>query len=55
MPDPIVTPMILTATKLLADLIRAGIKAKELSRANLRELREKLDKEFKEIPEWDQL
>lgn len=54
MPIPI-APLIPVALELIMGLIRAAQEAKELSEGEFKDIKARIDKEFDEIPTWEQL
>ncbi len=55
MSTPLIAPLIGTALELTLSLIRAAQAAKEMNRQQFEEIKKRIDKEFNEIPEWDEL
>ena len=49
------TPIIIESMNLFLALVRMGKDARELSRAEWLELKERIDTEFADIPTWDEL
>ena len=55
MPIPAIAPLIPVAGKLLLELIAAARAAKEIDEQKYDAVKEIMDKEFAEIPEWKDL
>jgi len=55
MPVPLIAPLVGTALQLFLSLSRAAIAAKEMNQQQFDEIKKIINKEFSEIPEWDEL
>jgi hypothetical protein len=50
-----IAPLISVALELILGLIRTAQEAKELSGKEFKDIKARIDKEFDEIPTWEQL
>lgn len=51
----LIAPLIGTSLELFLGLMRIAREAKELNQQQFEEIKKKIDKEFDEFPEWDEL
>ena len=52
---PAITPIVFEATTLLISLIKMAKESKELSKQEMLQIKAKLDREFQNFPDWDDL